>query len=171
MDLRYPIGPWKKPDHINYTQVLEWIEDIRLLPKQLNELCVHLDNKELQKTYREDGWNIGQLIHHIADSHINSYVRHKLAYTLRNPSITPYPEEKWAILNDVRLEDVKVSLDLIAALHHRWVNFLKSLEDEDLECGFFHLGDRRVISLRESIGMYSWHGRHHMEHIKIALRN
>ncbi len=168
MDSKYPIGKWICPSVISKNLLEQWIGEIEALPTQLYGILDDCQLKE-ENTYRNDGWNVRQIIHHIADSHINAYIRHKLAYTTDNPVINPYPEEKWAMLQDVISVELKVSVQLIEALHRRWVEFLKSLGKEDFKKSFFHPQSNRIILLEESIGMYAWHGRHHLTHLKIAL--
>ncbi len=171
MDLKYPIGPWKCPETIEPELVKNWIVDIELLPSILKSLSQDFNKSNIMNVYREGGWNINQLIHHLADSHINAYLRHKLSISIDIPTINPYPEKIWSEMADVREVSYTHSINLIESLHLRWTCFLKSLDEKDLEKGFIHPQHNRKILLKESIGMYSWHGRHHIEHIKIALKN
>lgn len=169
MDIRFPIGPWQRPNEISPELVEKWIFDIQNLPESLRLLSNKLNKNNIHNVYREGGWNINQLIHHIADSHINAYLRHKLCVSLETPTINPYPEEIWSEMADVREVSHMTSINLIEALHLRWSVFLFALNENDFKKGFIHPQHNRLILLEESIGMYSWHGRHHLEHIKIAL--
>ena len=166
-DLRYPIGQFQFPEVVTAQQVKEWIEDIRLLPRQLAEELSGASEQALAKTYRENGWTVTQLVHHIADSHMNSYIRFKLALTEDVPTIKPYNEAEWAQLPDSELP-VATSYKLIASLHERWVYLLKSLTEEQLQRAFNH-PDSGLTTLGQAIGLYAWHGKHHLAHIQNAL--
>ncbi|MCM3388775.1 putative metal-dependent hydrolase [Ureibacillus chungkukjangi] len=167
MNDRYPIGKFSCSECISSEEVQGWVDDIKSLPAKLNEALKELDVKVLENTYREGGWSIRQLVHHIADSHLNSYIRFKLALTEDNPTIKPYSEEKWAELSDSTLP-LEVSLSLIQGLHERWGFLLENLTPAELEKTFTH-PESGVITLKENIGLYAWHGNHHLAHIKIAL--
>ncbi|NOT38567.1 MAG: putative metal-dependent hydrolase [Saprospiraceae bacterium] len=169
MDPRYPIGPWSAPDQISSQMVKNWIFDIKSLPQLLLTESKRITNSNIQNQYRDGSWTIRQVIHHVADSHINAYIRHKLCISTDQPTINPYPEEIWAEMKDVHSVPIEVSLQLIQSLHHRWSDFLESLSDTDYSRGFIHPQHNRLILMQESIGMYSWHGRHHLEHVRIAL--
>ncbi|MFA1739620.1 YfiT family bacillithiol transferase [Lysinibacillus fusiformis] len=166
-DLRYPIGQCQYPVEVTSQQVKEWIEHIRLLPKQLEEALSGASEQALAKTYRENGWTVAQLVHHIADSHMNSYIRFKLALTENVPTIKPYNEAEWAQLPDSEMP-VATSLNLIESLHERWVYLLSSLKNEQLQRAFNH-PDSGLTTLEQAIGLYAWHGKHHLAHIQIAL--
>lgn len=169
MDRRYPIGPWTKPEQIDDQLVKSWIKDIEKLPNQLNQLLENHKPEDLSKTYREGSWTLRQVVHHIADSHINAYLRHKLCISVTQPTINPYPEEIWSEMKDVKELPIEVSLQLINSLHLRWSVFLTSLESLDYQKGFIHPQHQRLILMEESIGMYSWHGRHHLEHVRLMV--
>jgi len=166
-DLRYPIGQFQIPKEVTSKQVQEWIEDIRLLPKQLEEALSGATEQALAKSYRENGWTVLQLVHHIADSHMNSYIRFKLALTEDEPTIKPYNEAEWAMLPDSEMP-IATSLKLIESLHERWVYLLTSLTDKQLQRAFNH-PDSGLTTLAEAIGLYAWHGKHHLAHIQHAL--
>ncbi|MEO6191081.1 MAG: YfiT family bacillithiol transferase [Saprospiraceae bacterium] len=170
MDLKYPIGEWRSPDIINSELIVRWTEDIKNLPSQLSDLTKNITESELKSTYREGGWTVRQIIHHLADSHMNAYIRHKLAVSTDIPTINPYPEKLWAEMEDVKSVRVQVSIQLLEALHLRWSTFLSSLNEHDYKKSFIHPGLNRTVLLEESIGLYSWHGRHHLGHIKLALK-
>ncbi|AVK86511.1 putative metal-dependent hydrolase [Lysinibacillus sp. B2A1] len=166
-DLRYPIGQFHFPEAVTAQQVKDWIEDIRLLPRQLAEELSGASEQALAKTYRENGWTVTQLVHHIADSHMNSYIRFKLALTENVPTIKPYNEAEWAQLPDSELP-VATSYKLIESLHERWVYLLSSLTKEQLQRAFNH-PDSGLLTLEKAIALYAWHGKHHLAHIQNAL--
>ncbi|MEI2695951.1 MAG: putative metal-dependent hydrolase [Saprospiraceae bacterium] len=169
--LKFPIGHWKSKLVYRESEVRDWIQDIAQLPEQLDELLKDLQDEQLIFKYRPDGWTIRQVIHHIPDSHMNGYIRHKLTITQVEPTINPYLESVWATLEDVQTVPVTASLQLLKNLHLRWSVFLKSLDPEEYTRIYIHPEHQRSISIQESIGMYSWHGRHHLAHIKNALEN
>jgi len=165
-DLRYPIGRYKKPETYNLTDIKEWVEVLDALPGWL-DLCIeNLDEEQLRIPYRPAGWNTNQVIHHIADSHMNAYIRVKLALTEDNPTIKTYKEAEWALLPDVEIVPVNVSNTLIHALHRRWVATLKALQPEEWDRTFYHPEHQRNIPIWEVTALYAWHSRHHMEQIR-----
>jgi len=129
-DLRYPIGKYE-PQPFSVEQKIEWLADLKFLPHQLEAAVQNLDEKQLQTPYREGGWTVNQVVHHVADSHINAYCRFKLGLTEENPTIRPYEEKLWAELYDVQKLPVNVSLTLLHALHIRWHEMLKYLTDDE----------------------------------------
>lgn len=166
--LKFPIGNFVKPQEITEHQITTWIDEIAALPQQLIETVSTISKEKLNTPYRPGGWTLKQVVHHIADSHMNSYIRFKLACTEDNPSIRPYFEDRWAELNDAKFADVQVSLSLISALHGRWVLFLKSMKSEDWEKTFFHPESKKTTQLKEVVGIYAWHGKHHLNHLKLV---
>ncbi|MDP4150629.1 MAG: putative metal-dependent hydrolase [Bacteroidota bacterium] len=164
MDLRYPIGKYE-PQPYSEKQKEQWLADIKFLPQQLENAILNLDEVQLQTPYREDGWTVQQVIHHVADSHINAYCRFKLGLTEENPTIRTYEEKLWAELNDVRSIPVNISLTLLYALHTRWYAMLADLPLKTWERTIFHPEHKKQITLWYLLGMYSWHGRHHTAHI------
>lgn len=169
--LKYPIGQFETPEIISVEVLDEWISSIESFPLKLENEVMNLSDKELDYKYRKGGWNIRQLIHHCADSHINSFVRFKLALTEDTPTIKPYFEDRWAELPDVKDSPIKYSLEILNGLHARWSILLKILEEDDLLREFFHPESNKIISLRENIGIYAWHCKHHLEHVRLAKRN
>lgn len=165
---RYPIGQFVCDEVISSEQVAEWIEEIRLLPAQLREAVTGLNEEDLNKTYRPNSWTIRQLVHHIADSHMNGYIRIKLALTEDGPTIKPFEESEWAKLPDYDLP-ISVSLQLIESLHERWSYLLQSLTNNQSK-RFFNHPDSGTLSIEKSIGIYAWHGKHHLAHIRHALK-
>lgn len=164
--LRYPIGKFSAPEKIKKSEVNKMIKEIDKLPKRLKEAVKNLSDEQLDTPYRADGWTVRQVIHHIADSHINSYCRFRLALTEDNPTIKPYEESKWAELPDAKTLPVKFSLDLLKNLHKRWVMLLKSLDKDQLKRTFHHPENNKDWKLDETIAMYSWHCNHHLAHIE-----
>lgn len=169
-ELKYPIGKWKSPDTIDKIRCSNWINEIKDLPNQLKSTLSHINENDLQRKYRPEGWTIQQVVHHIADSHMNAYIRHKLSTTEDTPTINPYNEKLWSEMLDVKMIPIDVSLNLIESLHLRWAVFLGSLNEPDLKKGFIHPQHNKKILLEESIGMYAWHGTHHLHHLKNALK-
>jgi len=167
-DLRYPTGKYQ-PQPFSEKQKENWLNDLKFLPQELELAIQNLDEAQLQTPYREGGWTVQQLVHHIADSHINAYVRFKLGLTENNPSIKPYEEKEWANLNDVNTVPINVSITMLHALHRRWVATLKALSDEQWQRTVFHPEQKKEMTLWFLLGMYAWHGKHHVKHIT-ALR-
>ena len=165
IDPRYPIGEYEqKPFSI--TQKVEWLADIKFLPLHLECAIFNLDEAQLHTPYREGGWTVHQLIHHVADSHINAYCRFKLGLTEDNPTIKPYEQNLWVEMNDVQKLPVNVSLTLLHALHQRWHETLKYISDNDWNNRtIFHPEQKKVIRLWTLLGMYAWHGKHHTAQI------
>jgi hypothetical protein len=164
--LRYPIGRFEKPESYTAADLKEWITVIEALPGWM-DLCVeNLDESQLQTPYRPDGWTVIQVVHHVADSHMNAYIRLKLGLTEDNPTIKPYVEAEWAKLADVETVPVNVSNTLLHALHRRWVAVLKNMKDTDWERTVYHPEKERNLTLWELTALYAWHSRHHMEHIR-----
>lgn len=165
--LKFPVGKFVKPETITKEIIESAISVIENFPNLVKVEIENLDKNDLKLKYRPEGWTITQVVHHCADSHINSYVRFKLALTENLPTIKPYEESLWAELPDSKLSPF-VSLNLLEALHERWVFLLKSLSDEDLNKEFIHPEQSEKISLKENILIYSWHCQHHLAHIKQA---
>jgi len=164
-DLRYPIGEFEAPEAIDAAQIETWIDDIERLPGQLRALVELFDEAKLSTVYRAGGWTVAQVVHHIADSHLNSYTRFKRALTEHKPAIRPYDEAAWGELSEARDTNISYSLDLIDALHLRWVKMLRAMKAADWDREFFHPEDEVTVPLRVNVGIYSWHGRHHLAHI------
>lgn len=163
MDPRYPIGKFQFDGEITNQVSKSWINEIEELPGLLRDAVKDLNHEQLDTPYRSGGWTVRQVIHHLADSHMNAYVRFKLALTEENPVIKTYDEGLWAELLDYELP-ISISLTLLETLHIRLVKLLRSLNPEQLEKTFLHpeLGQ---VSVGKNIGLYAWHGRHHLAHI------
>lgn len=163
-DARYPIGAYD-PQPFSEAQKQEWLADIKFLPNALESALHDLDEAQLGTPYREGGWTVHQLVHHVADSHMQAYVRFKLGLLENNPTIKPYNESDWAQTADVQNLPVNISITLLYALHARWYEFLKSFEGEDWERTIFHPEHQKKMTLWYLLGTYAWHGRHHTAHI------
>ena len=161
--LRYPIGRFRAPATSLSGIRAAHIETLRRLPEHLRTAVKGLNDAQLDTPYREGGWTVRQLVHHIADSHINCYVRFKLALTEDWPTIKPYDEAAWAALSDSN-QPIEVSLVLTSALHERWVALLESMSDEDFRKGLNH-PERGRENLATTLAIYDWHSRHHTAHI------
>ena len=168
-DPRYPIGKYE-PKPFSEQQKKEWLNSIRLLPTELEYAIQNLDAAHLKSPYRDGGWTIQQLIHHVADSHMNAYIRFKLALTEDNLTIKTYEEELWAELDDVKTLPVNISITLLHALHVRLYTAIKDLDMERWDRLFNYPGKPAPVSIWWLLGMYSWHGKHHTAHI-LAYRN
>ncbi len=164
MDLRYPVGEFELSESIDAEKRNELIDEIAETPDRLRAAVAGLNDEQLDTPYRPDGWTVRQVVHHLPDSHVNSYIRFKLALTEDVPVIRTYHEERWAELNEARSAPIDVSLDLLEALHRRWVMFLKMLTADELKRSFKH-PDWGLVSIDKAIAMYAWHGRHHVAHI------
>lgn len=167
--LKYPFGEFEVPSYINENQLNLWIHEIKQFPFRVRKITENLTKEELELIYRPEGWSIKQVVHHCADSHMNSYLRFKLALTEDNPAIRPYFEDRWAELIDSQTTDLSDSILLLEFLHKRWVFLLERLTEEQLEKTFFHPESKVETSLKENIGIYAWHCAHHLGHIKQAL--
>lgn len=167
-DPRYPIGKFDGQAPGNVQERERLIRDIELTPDQLRTAVEGLSEKQLDTPYRQGGWTVRQVVHHLPDSHLNSYVRFKLALTEDEPTIKPYQEDRWAELADSKNTPIEVSLKLLDMLHKRWVNLLRSFGAEDWNRTFRH-PEIGVLTLDKTLALYAWHGRHHVAHIT-ALR-
>lgn len=169
-NFQYPIGKFEKPKIISKDHIELWVSQIEQFPKKLNELVLALSNSELNWKYRQDGWTIKKVVHHCADSHMNSFIRFKLCLTEELPTIKPYFENKWAELPDTYETDISESLKIIEGLHARWTVLLKSLNSDDFQKEFIHPEHGKRFSIAENIGIYAWHCNHHSAHIEQAIR-
>lgn len=166
--LRFPIGKFKKPEFITSEIVADWIKIIKHFPNEISSEVINLSEYQLLYKYRAGSWNIKQLVHHCADSHLNSFIRFKLSLTEETPIIKPYFEDKWAELDDYKNASIIHSLKIIEGLHARWSILLESLTEQQLVRDFYHPADNKKINLSENIGIYAWHCNHHIEHIRLA---
>ncbi|SEM20243.1 DinB superfamily protein [Mesobacillus persicus] len=162
-ELQYPIGPFQPQQELSNTFIESCIREIEEAPSLFRKAVEDLSDKQLDTPYRPGGWTIRQVVHHLADSHMNSFIRLKLALTEDNPTIKPYFEEKWANLADSK-QSIESSLTLLEGLHSRWAYLLKSLKPADLEKTFYH-PETGPVTLAMNISLYAWHSRHHLSHI------
>jgi len=167
-DLRYPIGKYL-PQSFSESQLQEWLIDIKFLPLHLENAILNLDESQINTPYRPDGWTVKQLVHHVADSHMNAYIRFKLGLTEDNPTIKSYDEGAWANLPDTHNLPINISLTLLHALHARWMEVIKGIKGNEWNRTVFHPEQKKEITLWHLLGMYAWHGKHHVAHIT-ALR-
>lgn len=163
--LKYPIGKFHFPDDFGKPELQEAITTIEDFPEKLRRPFLNLKDEQLNTRYRPGGWSIRQVVHHCADSHINSLVRYKLALTENEPIIKPYFENLWAELADGQTLPIEPSLKIIDGLHYRWVALLKSLSERDFNKTFIHPEHNSKISLKKATAMYAWHCNHHLGHI------
>ncbi len=168
LSLRYPIGMFEYGKEYSNLDTLRHIREIADLPKKLKKIVKKLREGALDKTYRQHGWTVRQVIHHLADSHMNAYIRMKLAVTENAPIVKPYDEQLWAEMEDGKHGSVGMSLKLLSALHKRWVFFLSHLTDEDLDRVYYNPSGKRTVQVREAIALYTWHGKHHFAHVKLV---
>lgn len=168
--LKYPIGEFETPKNIASQDVTLWINEIETLPNRLSNIVINLTEEELNTPYRPNGWMVRQVIHHLADSHLNAYTRFHLALTENNPTIKPYAEAAWAELNYLKHTPISISLNLITSTHARLVLLLKSLSSADLEKTYTHPQYNKEFKLNQVIALYAWHGKHHVAHISQLIK-
>lgn len=170
-DLKYPIGKYTKLEIVSEAQIQEWITAIEGFPRILIELTKDLTAEQLNWPYRPAGWTIKQVVHHCADSHMNSIIRFKLTLTEDSPTIKPYYEDCWAKLVDGNDDTLSHTFSLLRGLHAKWGILMRSLTEDDLKRTFVHPEYGRRFNLEDTIGLYAWHCKHHVAHIEQALRN
>lgn len=163
-DLRYPIGRLQYDGSSTEERRREWIDQIAEAPAKLRAATANLHREQLDTPYRPGGWTVRQLIHHVPDSHLNSYIRFRLALTEDEPTIKTYHEDRWAELPDARSAPVEPSLTLLESLHERWVMLLRSMTAEQFGRTFRH-PELGTMTLDKNVALYAWHGRHHVAHI------
>lgn len=172
-NIRYPIGR-QEEQSVNNEDFTESVKsslliDIKWLPTSLEMAILNLDAEQLDTSYREEGWTINQVVHHVADSHINAYTRFKLGLTETEPVIKPYDQDSWALLEDSKTVPINVSLTLLHALHARWYALMQPMTEEQWQRTIFHPETMQKISLWDLLRTYAWHGKHHVAQIT-ALR-
>jgi hypothetical protein len=167
--LRYPIGKFQRPAlPLDEDTRRRLIDEVERAPAGIRALASGLSDPQLDTPYRPGGWTVRQVVHHVPDSHMNGYVRMKLAATEAAPAIKVYEESLWAELPEARTGPVDMSLDLLDALHRRWVMFLRALSPSDYQRTFTH-PQWGTVPIEFALAIYAWHGRHHTAHIKQAL--
>lgn len=164
MDLRFPIGKFDVASPVAPESLPQLIDQIAEAPARFREAVRNLTDEQLDTPYRPEGWTVRQTVHHVADSHMNSYIRIRLALTEKDPTIAAYDEAKWANLTDARTEPVEISLQLLGSLHQRWVVLLKSMAVSDFTRAYRH-PEMGLVRLDTNVALYAWHGRHHVAHI------
>lgn len=170
-NLKYPIGKFQKKEDITLQDVTIWINELEELPKKFEDLVGKLNDEQLETPYRPGGWTLRQLIHHVSDSHHNSYIRFKWALTEDTPLIKAYDEKEWANLFDTKSAPIEMSLLHLKAIHAKLVYLLKGLTPEQLKRTFIHPENNQETSLEENIGRYAWHGAHHYAHAKNLIES
>jgi DinB superfamily len=163
-DPRYPIGKFERKGPLTAQDRTRLIESMSAAPERFRAAVAGLNDSQLDTPYREGGWTVRQLIHHLADSHMNSYVRFRLTATENEPTIKPYDEKLWADLPDARTSPIDPSLQMLDGIHRRWVLLMKSFGPDDFARGMVHPEHGRM-TLDDALGLYEWHGRHHAAHI------
>ncbi len=160
----FPAGPFT-PDGVHDNRQREgWIDELQRAPARLSHLVSGLSAEQLDTTYRN--WTIRQIVHHLADSHLNMYVRFKLGLTEEQPTIKPYDESRWSLLADARQMEIGPSLQIFSGLHARWIHLLHSLEPRAFERSFYHPANKEVMPLWRALAYYAWHANHHMTQIE-----
>lgn len=170
--LKYPIGKFDPPSTITKEILSQWITSIVSFPSRLKREANHLTEEQLDTPYRPEGWTIRQVIHHCADSHMNSLTRLKLALTEDQPIIKPYYEDRWAELADSKSMPIASAIKMLEGIHERWTLLLNHLSEEQLGKTFIHPEHGKIFRIDENVGLYAWHCNHHLAHItKTKKRN
>jgi hypothetical protein len=168
-ELKYPIGKYSEQP-FSENQLREWLLDIETLPMHVEHAVLNMDEYQLQTPYRPGGWTIHQVVHHIADSHMNAYIRFKLGLTEDNPTIKPYDEKSWAEMADTKNLPINISITILFAVHRRWMEVLNNIKEEEWNRTVFHPEHQKTMTLWYLLGMYAWHGKHHVAHIRGSLK-
>lgn len=166
--LKYPIGKANIPELITDQDLQKWISLLEAFPRKMRLITQNLNEEQLDTPYREGGWTLRQVVHHVVDSHYNSYIRFKWTLTEDKPIIKAYHEDRWAELHDYKAP-IELSLKALESLHAKWVYLLKGLNDTDLKRVFIHPETNEEVSLERNIGIYAWHSKHHYTHIANLL--
>lgn len=166
--LKYPIGKANIPEMITKQDIEKWISLLEAFPRKMRLITQNLSEEQLNTPYREGGWTLRQVVHHVVDSHYNSYIRFKWALTEKKPLIKAYHEDRWAELHDYQAP-IELSLNALESLHAKWVYLLKGLTETDLKRVFIHPETNEEVSLEKNIGIYAWHSKHHYTHIANLL--
>jgi hypothetical protein len=169
-DLRFPIGHFRYQAQPDQAQREQWIGEIADAPAKVRAVVAGLTAQQLDTPYREGGWTVRQVVHHLPDSHLNAYTRMKLALTEDSPTIKPYDEARWAELPDGRRGPTEPSLTMLGSLHLRWVLLLRQLTPEHFRRRFMHPEHGRAFEVQEALALYAWHGQHHVAHISSLRR-
>ena len=167
--MKYPVGTFTPPASYTTDDLQRWTYDIKVLPGKMRQAVISLNEKQLDTQYRTGGWTLRQVVHHVADSHLNSLVRFKLALTEDNPVIKPYEEAYWALQPDYRLP-VESSLRILEGAHIHWVALLESFTEDQWNRTFTNPESGQTLTLKRATGLYSWHGKHHLAHITETVK-
>lgn len=167
-DPRYPIGKFSFEGPLSEEQKARFLDDIEQTPARLRAAVKGLSEQQLDTPYRDGGWTVRQVVHHVPDSHLNSYIRFKLALTEEEPTIRPYFEDRWAELPEAKTAPIELSLSLLQDLHKRWMLMLRAIQPAEWKRNFRH-PEIGLMSLEKNLALYAWHGRHHVAHVT-ALR-
>lgn len=170
-NLKFPIGQFHFNPDSTKDAIENWKNIIKNFPEKVKEATAKLLIEELNWKYRPEGWTIKQVVHHCADSHMNSFIRFKLALTEETPIIRPYEEQLWAELEDSLLDDLSASLQILEGVHLRWSIVLESMNNSEWDKMYFHPSSQKLFSLKEALGLYAWHCDHHLAHIYQALNH
>lgn len=168
---KYPIGKFTSPQNITAEHINQWVRNISTFPERLKMEVNNLTDSQLDTPYRSEGWTLRQVIHHCADSHMNAFIRFKLALTEDSPIIKPYMEERWAELLDSKTYPIQSSIKILEGIHDRWVALINSLSAEQLKKIFVHPEHGRQFTPIEVVGTYAWHSNHHLAHITTLKKN
>jgi uncharacterized damage-inducible protein DinB len=164
-DPRYPVGKFDRKDRLTSAERAPLIQQIADAPARMRDAVRSLDEKQLDTPYRDGGWTVRQVVHHVPDSHLNAYIRYKFALTEDAPTIKPYDEAEWAKLPDSRDTPIETSLRLLESLHDRWLRLIRATDEKDFQRTMIHPEHPGPLTLDSLIGLYAWHGRHHVAHI------
>jgi uncharacterized damage-inducible protein DinB len=164
-EIRYPIGKFQAPAAFCEEDAKQWISDIRQIPAKLREAVSGLNEEQLNTPYRDGGWTVAQVVHHIADASMNAFLRTKWTLTEDVPSIKPFEENDWAKTTEARSLHIEPSLQLLEGLHERWAHLLESMSSDDFQRNFYHEGTKENVPLYMLIAMHAWHGKHHTAQI------
>jgi DinB superfamily len=167
--LKYPIGKYKKPTAFSPLDIALGIKTIQEFPAKIKQATTGLDKTKLEYKHRPGGWTVQQLVHHCADSHLNAFIRVKLALTEEKPNVKPYIENEWVKLKDTTEAPLEWSLMIIEGMHNRWAVLLTGMSTLDLKKTYYHPEHKRLVTMEEVISTYAWHCHHHLAHIKQAL--
>ena len=171
MDRQFPVGKFKFDANSTFQDVQEWIEIIRSLPQKLAKEMEGITEQQLETPYREGGWTVREVVHHIGDSHMNAMIRFKLSLTEENPTIKAYEQALWTGLGDYEDVSVADALELVRIIHAKWVAIIGRMKEEDFDKTFYHPEYKTTYSLKHAAAMYAWHSNHHLAHIQLVTQN
>lgn len=167
-ELKYPVGRHQSKDEYSLIEIENFIETIRLFPSRLKEAVTNISEEQLNTIYRQEGWTVRQVIHHVADSHMNAVLRFKMALTEDNPTIKPYDEAAFARLHDYELP-IEPSVTIIESVHQKWMFILSGMKPADFMKTYFHPQHQITFTLQQALATYDWHCRHHLAHVNLVV--